>query len=193
MLDSWSGTKQYKGKEVQLTIFDTAGHDDLGRIRPIAYNGADCFIVCYAVNDRDSFKNASTKWLQEIKNCAQVAPCILVGTKSDLRKEAEDAAGEELKQDRSSQRDNDLSRFVTTEELMESAKKFNFQGAIECSSKNFQDSQLNRVFLTAFRAVFQYRELMKDQKSLNHSNKSANRAASLVNEQGLNISAHMDP
>ena len=88
MLDTWKGTKQYKGEEVSLTVFDTAGHDDLGRIRPIAYNGADAFIICYAVNDRNSFKNACTKWLLEVKNCAAAAPCILVGTKSDLRKEA---------------------------------------------------------------------------------------------------------
>ena len=102
VLDSWTGTKQYKGSEVVLTIFDTAGHDDLGRIRPIAYNGADCFIVCYAINDRNSFKNASTKWLQEIKNCAQAAPCILVGTKSDLRNEADERLVEEMKVDGSS-------------------------------------------------------------------------------------------
>ena len=70
VLDTWAGVRQYKGNEVQLTIFDTAGHEDLGRIRPIAYNGADCFIVCYAVNDRNSFKNACTKWLQEVKTCA---------------------------------------------------------------------------------------------------------------------------
>lgn len=85
VLDSWQGAKQYKGREVSLTIFDTAGHDDLGRIRPIAYNGADCFIVCFAINDRNSFNNACTKWLSEIKTCAQTAPCLLVGTKSDLR------------------------------------------------------------------------------------------------------------
>ena len=137
VLDSWSGTKQYKGSEVNLTIFDTAGHDDLGRIRPIAYNGADCFIVCYAVNDRNSFKNAQTKWLQEIKNCAQAAPCILVGTKSDLRTEAEEKLSEDMKSAGSSK--VNLNKFVSQEELMHNAKNYNFQGAIECSSKNFQD------------------------------------------------------
>ena len=85
MLDTWVGTKTYKGREMNLMIFDTAGHDDLGRIRPIAYQNTDCFIVCYATNDRNSFKNATSKWLNEIKSCAQSAPCILVGTKSDLR------------------------------------------------------------------------------------------------------------
>jgi len=70
VLDTWQGTKQYKNKEINLTIFDTAGHEDLGRIRPIAFNGADAFLVCYAINDRNSFKNAYTKWLAEIKTCA---------------------------------------------------------------------------------------------------------------------------
>lgn len=104
MLDSWNGTKHYKGKEVDLTIFDTAGHDDLGTIRPIAYANTDCFLVCYSVNDRNSFNNACSKWLSEIKTCAKTAPCILVGTKSDLRTAAEEAkeSGEEVKSNRDS-------------------------------------------------------------------------------------------
>ena len=95
VLDTWNGTKLYKGNEVNLTIYDTAGHEDLGRIRPIAYNNTDCFLICYSINNRESFKNATTKWLQEIKNTAQQAPYILVGTKSDLRKQAEEMAAVE--------------------------------------------------------------------------------------------------
>ena len=107
-----------------MTIFDTAGHDDLGRIRPIAYNGADCFLICYAMNDRNSFKNACSKWLNEIKNCASTAPCILVGTKSDLRSEANKRSAEEIKLDGSSR--VNPNTFITYEELMENAKKYNF-------------------------------------------------------------------
>ena len=102
VLDTWIGPKTYKGTEMNLMIFDTAGHDDLGRIRPIAYQGTDCFLVCYATNDRNSFKNATTKWLSEIKSCATAAPCILVGTKSDLRAEAEVQSQEEIKLEGSS-------------------------------------------------------------------------------------------
>ena len=85
VLDQWKGRRMYKGKEIELTIYDTAGHDDLASIRPIAYANTDCFIICYSVNDRNSFHNAKTKWLGEVKSCAQTAPCILVGTKTDLR------------------------------------------------------------------------------------------------------------
>ena len=88
VLDTWYGTKVFKGTEVKLQIFDTAGHDDLSRIRPIAFTGADCFLICYAINDRNSFRNAYTKWMQEVKSASRKAPVMLVGTKSDLREEA---------------------------------------------------------------------------------------------------------
>ena len=90
------------------------------------------------MNDRNSFKNASTKWLQEVKTCAMTAPCILVGTKSDLRKEADEKLEKDIELDGSSH--VNPNAFVTKEQLMDAAQKFNFQGAVECSSKNFQDS-----------------------------------------------------
>ena len=39
------------GREVELFIHDTAGQDDLARLRPLAYNDCDVFVVCFAVND----------------------------------------------------------------------------------------------------------------------------------------------
>ena len=89
VLDAWTGTKLCDGKEVELTIFDTPGHEDLATLaRPIAYYNADCFLVCYAINDRNSFNNACSNYLNEIKAIAKNAPCILVGTKTDLRTDA---------------------------------------------------------------------------------------------------------
>ena len=81
-------------------------------------------MVCYAINDRNSFKNACSKWLNEIKNTAQAAPCILVGTKSDIRKQAEDQMNEEMKTDGMSKLNP--NEFVGADELLESAKKYNF-------------------------------------------------------------------
>ena len=190
MLDQWSGNKLYKGKEMQLTIFDTAGHDDLSALRPISYGGTDCFLICYAINDRNSFENASRKWLAEIKTCASLAPCILVGTKSDLRSSAQQEH-EESKSSYSQSMADINNTFVSTEEMMEAAKRNFFQGAVECSAKNFQDASLNKVFLTAFKAVFQYRELKNSrtgsQTGSTYHIPPANRLSG-KNEQGLNIS-----
>ena len=56
VFDTYYGTKTFKGADINLSIWDTAGHDDLGRLRPIAYNGVDCFLVCFDLVDRTSLK-----------------------------------------------------------------------------------------------------------------------------------------
>ena len=54
-------------------------------------------LLCYAVNDRDSYKNVDQKvssfsqppqWIPELRTSAPSVPIILVGTKLDLRTEA---------------------------------------------------------------------------------------------------------
>ena len=58
VFDTYNGTKSYKGSEVKLQIWDTAGHEDLGRLRPIAYANTDCFIICFSLMQRNSLENA---------------------------------------------------------------------------------------------------------------------------------------
>jgi len=48
----------------------------------------DVFLVCFSLTDKESFKNALNKWIPELYQNAN-APIILVGTKSDLKKEYE--------------------------------------------------------------------------------------------------------
>jgi GTPase SAR1 family protein len=43
------------------------------------------FIICFSINIPASYENIKKKWLPEIKQHAESAPIILVGTKSDLR------------------------------------------------------------------------------------------------------------
>ena len=49
----------------------------------------DVFLVCFSLVDKESFKNALNKWIPELFQNAPNAPIILVGTKSDLKKEYE--------------------------------------------------------------------------------------------------------
>ena len=56
VFDTYNGTKNYKGAEIKLQIWDTAGHEDLGRLRPIAYTNTDCFLVCFSLVDKNSLK-----------------------------------------------------------------------------------------------------------------------------------------
>ena len=85
VFDTYNGTKNYKGAEVKLQIWDTAGHDDLGRLRPIAFTNTNCFIICFSLVDRESLENACHKWIAEVKTTTKNCPCVLVGTKLDLR------------------------------------------------------------------------------------------------------------
>ena len=147
VFDTYNGTKNYKGAEIKLQIWDTAGHEDLGRLRPIAYTNTDCFLVCFSLVDKNSLKQACTKWIAEVKATAKSCPCILVGTKMDLRDERE--------------QENDPVRMkdvVTHEELKQYASQYNFQAAVECSAKDRKG--LNSVFLSAFKTVFQVRDAM---------------------------------
>ena len=147
VFDTYNGTKNYKGAEIKLQIWDTAGHEDLGRLRPIAYTNTDCFLVCFSLVDKNSLKQACTKWIAEVKATAKSCPCILVGTKMDLRDERE--------------QENDPAKMkdvVTSAELKQYASQYNFQAAVECSAKDRKG--LNQVFLSAFKTVFQVREAM---------------------------------
>ena len=86
VFDAHRGNMNYDGKDVTLHVWDTAGQDDLSRLRPLAYPNANCFLVCFSLVDKDSLKNACNTWRNELitlgpSNC----PKILVGLKSDLR------------------------------------------------------------------------------------------------------------
>ena len=45
--------------------------------------------------DKNSLKEACTKWIAEVKATAKDCPCVLVGTKLDLREEIEQSGDEE--------------------------------------------------------------------------------------------------
>lgn len=71
---------------VNLEVWDTAGQDDLGKLRAMAYNNADVFIICFSLVNRDSFEKAYTKWKDEVTALGPRCSLVLVGTKGDLKK-----------------------------------------------------------------------------------------------------------
>jgi cell division control protein 42 len=60
------------------------GQEDYDRLRPLSYSNADIFLVCFAVNNRNSFEKVSEKWVPELKKYCPGVPILLVGTQIDL-------------------------------------------------------------------------------------------------------------
>ena len=58
VFDAHKGNMEYDGKQITLHVWDTAGQDDLARLRPLAYPNANCFLVCFSLVDKESLKNA---------------------------------------------------------------------------------------------------------------------------------------
>ena len=49
--DNYEGQVEVDGKLVNLTIWDTAGQNEFSDLRPLAYNCADVFVICFTLTD----------------------------------------------------------------------------------------------------------------------------------------------
>ena len=57
VLDVYRGTKNIKGKQVEIELHDTSGDEHLGVNRKVQYQDADCFMICVACNALSSFES----------------------------------------------------------------------------------------------------------------------------------------
>ena len=74
---------------VTLQIFDVGGQDHFAKLRAAFAGGAKGILLAYDVTRRDSFYNLE-EWLNSIaEELDPRAPKVLLGTKSDLKSEAE--------------------------------------------------------------------------------------------------------
>ncbi|XP_037608270.1 rho-related GTP-binding protein RhoF [Sebastes umbrosus] len=77
------------GKEIKLNLYDTAGQEDYDRLRPLSYQEVDLVLVCFDVTNPTSHENVLIKWHPEVKHFCPDTPVILIGCKTDLRKDKE--------------------------------------------------------------------------------------------------------
>ncbi|KAF6105935.1 ras-like protein family member D [Phyllostomus discolor] len=78
---------QMKGKPVHLQIWDTAGQVDYDRLRPLFYPDASVLLLCFDVTSPHSFDNVFNRWYPEVNHFCKEVPIIVVGCKTDLRKD----------------------------------------------------------------------------------------------------------
>uniref|UniRef100_A0A0V0J6U9 Transforming protein RhoA n=1 Tax=Schistocephalus solidus TaxID=70667 RepID=A0A0V0J6U9_SCHSO len=72
-------------EEVQLTLWNTSGHENYQHLRSISYVDADVFVICFSIDEHSSLESATEKWAKEVRKNSLQVPLILVGMKSDLR------------------------------------------------------------------------------------------------------------
>uniref|UniRef100_A0A452QWM6 Ras homolog family member D n=1 Tax=Ursus americanus TaxID=9643 RepID=A0A452QWM6_URSAM len=78
---------QMKGKPLNLQIWDTAGQVDYDRLRPLFYPDASVLLLCFDVTSPHSFDNIFNRWYPEVNHFCKKVPIVVVGCKTDLRKD----------------------------------------------------------------------------------------------------------
>jgi len=141
VFDNYSANVMVDGKPINLGLWDTAGQEDYDRLRPLSYPQTDVFLVCFSVISNSSFENVKTKWVPEIQHHAPNVPILLVGTKTDLRKDENT-----IKQLNSRQQS-----MVTVESAQRMAKEIGAVNFLECSA--LTQEGLKQVFDEAIRAA----------------------------------------
>ncbi|XP_007069533.2 rho-related GTP-binding protein RhoF [Chelonia mydas] len=87
----YSASFQIGGKPVQINLWNTAGQEDYDRLRPLSYTGAHVILMCFDVTSPNSFSQSSVLlasiWYPEVNHFCKGIPIMLVGCKTDLRKD----------------------------------------------------------------------------------------------------------
>ena len=132
LAENYGGKLQLPDEQVDLTILDSQSSETYDSIRPLSYNAADAFVVCFNLIDISTLRQVETKWKREVRSVGpRGAPVILVGCQADLR---DSCAKDDHKQYFDCM--GEVSEIVTTEEGLTCQAKNKFFAYIECSALN---------------------------------------------------------
>ena len=129
------------GTLVELALWDTAGQEDYDRLRPLSYPNSDVILMCFSIDNPDSFANIPEKWTPEVRHFCPNVPIILVGNKKDLRND--DNTKKELSKMKQEP--------VKSEEGSLMCERIKAYTYLECSAKTREG--VRDVFTTAAKAA----------------------------------------
>ncbi|KFO23545.1 Rho-related GTP-binding protein RhoF [Fukomys damarensis] len=89
VFEKYSASVTVGSKEVTLNLYDTAGQEDYDRLRPLSYQNTHLVLICYDVMNPISYENVLIKWFPEVTHFCRGTPMVLIGCKTDLRKDKE--------------------------------------------------------------------------------------------------------
>ncbi|KAM9266925.1 rho-related GTP-binding protein RhoD [Cariama cristata] len=87
VFEKYTATLQVGGKPVKIHLWDTAGQEDYDRLRPLSYSDANIVLICFDITNPNSYDNILTKWYPEVNHFCKGVPVLLVGCKTDLRRD----------------------------------------------------------------------------------------------------------
>lgn len=105
-------TMQLDGHAYKLDIASVYANPDASSLRVLSYHGCTCILLCYAVNNRQSYVNLEWNWIAESAHYAPNAIRILVGLQCDS-----------------------AARFITFEEVQLLAQQYHCSTHVEVSAK----------------------------------------------------------
>lgn len=164
----------------RLNLWDTAGQEEYDRLRPLSYPQTDIFLLCFSINEPNSFENVKDKWFPEIRHntnyenlelfrvCGKY-PILLVGTKADLR-------DDEHEQDRLAEVNSD---FVSRGDIDQCVSQCGLMGYVECSAAT--QVGVADVFERAVRCV-----VSEPERLLGQSKQRTNAADHFIDPQSGN-------
>merc|ERR1712066_661342 len=80
------------GKEINLSLWDTAGQEDFKTVRQLAYDNIDILVIAFSIVVRQSFQNVKDFWHKEVQDNLvkfKDTKIVLIGTKSDLKNDSD--------------------------------------------------------------------------------------------------------
>jgi len=116
---------------ISLSLWDTAGQDELANLRQLSYAQADVVLLVFSTILPSSYENITTKWIHEIKQFCPNAPFMLVGSKTDMR-------------------DTFQGEVITSAKGKELARQIGAIGYVECSAMTHDglDNVFNKTLET---------------------------------------------
>lgn len=115
------------GSKVKLTLQDVSGAQEGATFRHLAYEGCDAIILCFDVNDMESYHSLETKWIPEISSYAPGLPVFIAACKKDS-----------VPTDNKEETDDD----VFEKEVETLVERVGALGYIQCSASTNQNVEL---------------------------------------------------
>jgi len=134
VFDNYSAKVKIEQTVYNVQLWDTAGQEELENIRTLSYANTNVFLLCFSVVSPSTFENVTGTWLPELKRFNTNPTIMLVGTKTDLRKDDSTL--------RALSAENQVP--ISREKGEAKAKEIGAIGYVECSA--FLNENVKNVF-----------------------------------------------